>query len=126
MRTSNSGRPAWRAVTIVVLISFAAASCRSSNTPTSAPAGSTSTVLGVVERPAGQPRFGGQVAVGVLAETDSYSPYGGPWSVASYLVANAMFDPLAAMDDKGIAHPYLAQDLQPNADYTEWTIKLRP
>jgi peptide/nickel transport system substrate-binding protein len=63
--------------------------------------------------------------VALAAETDSYSPYASAWSSSAYEVASAIYDPLAAVDDKGVSHPYLAQDFMPNEDFTQWTIKLR-
>ena len=38
----------------------------------------------------------------------------------------AIFDPLAAYNADGDWAPYLADSFTPNADFTEWTIKLRP
>ena len=74
----------------------------------------------------GTPKTGGAAIVGVAAETDSLNPYVGQWSNSSYLVANAMIEPLAAIDDKGIAKPYLAESIQPAGDFMSWTITLRP
>src|SRR5262249_28820211 len=54
------------------------------------------------------------------------SPITGRWSNATYLVANAIYDPLVAMDSQGIAKPYLAESILPAGDYKTWTIKLRP
>jgi peptide/nickel transport system substrate-binding protein len=42
------------------------------------------------------------------------------------MVAQAVFDPLAALDADGEVQPYLAESFEPNDDYTQWTIKLRP
>jgi peptide/nickel transport system substrate-binding protein len=42
------------------------------------------------------------------------------------MVANAVFDPLAAYDADGTVQPYLAESFTPNEDYTSWTITMRP
>ena len=42
------------------------------------------------------------------------------------LMGNAVFDPLAHLDDKGDYSPYLAESITPNDDFTRWTVKLRP
>src|SRR5262249_11992830 len=68
---------------------------------------------------------GGTLVVGISAETDSFNPYLGQWSVPSYEVANAVFEPLAAIDETGVARPYLAESITPNGDFTSWTITAR-
>jgi ABC-type transport system substrate-binding protein len=42
------------------------------------------------------------------------------------MVANAVFDPLAAYDAEGTPQPYLAKAFTPSADFRTWTIELRP
>jgi peptide/nickel transport system substrate-binding protein len=43
------------------------------------------------------------------------------------LYARTVFDPLAIIAGAdGTVQPYLAQSITPNADYTEWTITMRP
>lgn len=78
------------------------------------------------ERPSGTPVPGGPLVVGLAAETDSFSPYAGTWTVSSYAVANAIYDPLLALDDRGVPHAYLAKDIAASGDLKEWTITLRP
>jgi ABC-type transport system substrate-binding protein len=41
-------------------------------------------------------------------------------------VARTVYDPLTALDVDGVAQPYLAESLEPSADYRQWTITLRP
>src|SRR5262249_22932832 len=41
-------------------------------------------------------------------------------------VAAAVYDTLTVPNDKGVAVPYLAKSVTPNADYTVWTVGLRP
>jgi peptide/nickel transport system substrate-binding protein len=113
--------------TILAIVAGAALVCASCRAPqstdaASAPSGPSATA----EAPAGPPKPGGALTVGLSAETDSFNPFSGSWSVPSYLVANAVFEPLAAVDQSGIAHPYLADSIIPNGDFTVWTITLRP
>ena len=42
------------------------------------------------------------------------------------MYARTVFDPLAIITANGHWAPYLAQSITPNADYTSWTITLRP
>lgn len=78
------------------------------------------------EASAGTPQTGGQLNFGLAAETSGWNPYIGQWAGSAYIVANAIFDPLAGIDPQGDAKPYLAESFTPNADFTEWKIKLRP
>ena len=41
-------------------------------------------------------------------------------------MAGAVFDYLAAYDTDGVSKPFLAQSIDPNSDFTVWTIKTRP
>jgi peptide/nickel transport system substrate-binding protein len=75
---------------------------------------------------AGPAQPGGTLTVGISGETDSFNPYVGQWSVPSYEVANAVFEPLAAIDETGVARPYLAESFTPTGDFMAWTITLRP
>lgn len=87
----------------------------------------TQSFAGYGDRPTSSaPRRGGKLAVALSAETDSYNPFKGQWSVPSFTAANAFFDPLAAVDSQGIAHPNLAEAIDPGPGFMSWTIKVRP
>ncbi len=74
----------------------------------------------------GDPTPGGKIVYGIEAETDGFNPTGNRWAISGHMVAQAVFDPLAVLDADGEAQPYLAESFEPNAEYTEWTINLRP
>jgi len=70
---------------------------------------------------------GGEITVSGEAEVTN------PWIPAamqcdSYCQerARSFFDPIAAVGDDNKVHPYLAESITPNADSTQWTIKVRP
>ena len=74
------------------------------------------------------PKHGGIITWAVEAETTGgYCTSGnatlGP---AGIQVANAIYDTLTTLNSKGQVVPYLAKSVTPNADYTQWTITLRP
>ncbi|MCX7621115.1 MAG: ABC transporter substrate-binding protein [Acidimicrobiales bacterium] len=48
------------------------------------------------------------------------------WVAPGLIVANAVFDPLAAFDIDGKPQPYLAERFESTSDYRSWTITLRP
>jgi peptide/nickel transport system substrate-binding protein len=73
-----------------------------------------------------EPTTGGSIVVALETEANSYLPtafQGGP---ASLNVALAIYDPLMMRDADGELRPYLAESLEPNDDFTEWTLRLRP
>lgn len=73
-------------------------------------------------------RAGGSVTVGVYSETPSLDPikiFGA--GVAGGIETSALFDRLMVWDpETGEFMPHVARSLQPNRDFTEWTLTLRP
>lgn len=77
------------------------------------------------EKAEGDPVEGGDLIIGVEAETDGWDPTTNRWAVSGHLAANAVYDSLAMFDENGDAQPYLAESFESNDDFTEWTIHLR-
>jgi peptide/nickel transport system substrate-binding protein len=75
---------------------------------------------------AGDPVEGGEIVVGLEAETNSWLPSEGTFNQPGLNVAYAIYDPLMQRSEDGPVEPYLAESLTPNDDLTEWTLKLRP
>jgi peptide/nickel transport system substrate-binding protein len=74
----------------------------------------------------GAPRRGGSLTIGISAETNGLDPTISQFTSPAVFYARAVFDPLTAAAADGSVQPYLAQSVTPNADYTVWTIGLRP
>jgi peptide/nickel transport system substrate-binding protein len=74
----------------------------------------------------GEPVTGGSITVGLESETNSYLPSIWAGSQAGINVAYTIFDPLVTRDVENRVQPYLAQSLEPNDDFTVWTLTLRP
>lgn len=72
-----------------------------------------------------EPRSGGRLIYGLEAETDGFDPVRSRWAPAGFVMGFAVMDPIAYFDEDGVARPYLAESIEPNDDYTVWTIKLR-
>ncbi|MEZ5143688.1 MAG: ABC transporter substrate-binding protein [Acidimicrobiales bacterium] len=107
----------------LVLVLALVAGCASE----SGDSATASSVAPAIERaPTGPVQRGGELAVGLAAETNGWDPTQGQWSPSAYLVANAVFDPLVVFDEQAQPQPYLAQAVTPNADFTSWRIDLRP
>ncbi|MGY1755229.1 ABC transporter substrate-binding protein [Blastococcus sp. SYSU D01042] len=75
---------------------------------------------------AGDPVEGGEIVVGLEAETNSWLPGTANFGNPGYNVAYAIYDPLMKRTPDGAPEPYLAESLEPNEDLTVWTLKLRP
>ncbi len=76
--------------------------------------------------PAAAPTMGGHLTVSGDAEVAS------PWTPAAmrcdaycYTRARTFFDSVAVFGDDGQVHGMLAESIEPNDDYTEWTITIR-
>src|SRR5262245_41492044 len=67
-------------------------------------------------------RDGGNLIYGMEAEPEGLDPTRYAFSQSGNLVASAVFDPLATLDANGKPVPYLATSIEPNADFTVWTI----
>lgn len=117
------------AVAAFVVVALFAAGCSSSKSTSSSgttepAAAQTNTNITVADP--GAPKSGGTLKVGLNAETNGWSPSQSQWAGSAYIVAGAIFDRLAAYDTDGVAKPFLAESMTPNADFTSWTIKTRP
>jgi peptide/nickel transport system substrate-binding protein len=67
---------------------------------------------------------GGRLVVGLDSETDGYNPTTNRFAHSGHTVASAIYDTLATIDADGEAVPYLAESIEPNDDFTEWTVTL--
>jgi ABC-type transport system substrate-binding protein len=71
------------------------------------------------------PKKGGTLNIGTEAEDNGFNPTIASWDVTGLMYGACLFDPIAYVASDGSVKPYLAQAITPNADYTQWTIKLR-
>jgi ABC-type transport system substrate-binding protein len=110
------------ALAVVVVVAVLATACGAgSSGPSEAERGNT----GVVEEDTGA-QAGGKLVYGLEAESDGWNPSNSKWAPSGLMVARAVFDTLTAYDVDLNAEPFLAERLTPNADYTQWTVTLRP
>lgn len=73
-----------------------------------------------------EPVTGGSITVGLESETNTYLPSAFQGSQAGFNVAYAIYDPLVTRNADGEIEPYLAESVEPNDDFTQWTVTLRP
>lgn len=74
-------------------------------------------------------KSGGDITFGVENETESANGFCLPRSqlaISGIQEVAAVYDTLMVPNSKGEYAPYLAKSLTPNADFTQWTITLRP
>jgi peptide/nickel transport system substrate-binding protein len=68
---------------------------------------------------------GGDLTFALEAETTNYCISRAQLAISGIQVVAAVYDTLTVPNTKGVAVPYLAKSVEPNADFTEWTIGLR-
>ena len=73
-----------------------------------------------------RPRLGGSLTFAMEAEIAGFDPRLSAWDSPGLLCARTIYDPLCVQAADGSIKPHLAQSVVPNADYTQWTITLRP
>jgi peptide/nickel transport system substrate-binding protein len=71
------------------------------------------------------PRNGGRLVVALADDTANWNPATAPWTPSEFEVGRAIYDRLAVYSDTHQLLPELAQSIEPNSDFTEWTITLR-
>jgi peptide/nickel transport system substrate-binding protein len=102
-------------------------SSSSSGTTAGGGAGTTASGgAGTTAASAETPVAGGKLVMGIEADT------GSPWepskmlcATSCYATISSVYDTLTNMTEDGKFVPYLAESVEPNADYTVWTIKAR-
>jgi peptide/nickel transport system substrate-binding protein len=74
-----------------------------------------------------EPVGGGTLRFALIADVDGLNPTSSALTVTSGLImANAVFDTLAAYGAAGDAVPYLAESFTPSADFLSWDVRIRP
>lgn len=71
-------------------------------------------------------KSGGDIKFGLEAETTDYCLSRAQLAISGIQVVSAIYDTLTVPNSKGLAVPYLAKSVTPNANSTQWTIGLRP
>jgi ABC-type transport system substrate-binding protein len=73
-----------------------------------------------------KPKYGGSVTFGIDTEDTGFDPGTARWDEGGFLYGRTVFDPIAIVNAQGQVEPYLAQSITSNADFTSFTIMLRP
>jgi ABC-type transport system substrate-binding protein len=119
--------PHWtvRALAPVVgigLIAAALGGCSSGTEGTADAQGGPAPVAAADEAP----QRGGHLVYGLEADPNGLDPTRNALDRPGVMLANALYDPIAAFDSSGNVRPYLVERFETNADYTEWRFHIRP
>jgi peptide/nickel transport system substrate-binding protein len=137
------------ALAVPLVFAFVAASCGSDDSASddTTPAGVTETtaaddsddngdtgdttpVEGDVDTPAEEdtdaPVMGGSLIMGLEAEATGLRPWEDACGEPCVNLARTVFDVLVQQNADGEYEGYLAESIEPNDDFTEWTMTLRP
>jgi ABC-type transport system substrate-binding protein len=79
----------------------------------------------VSDTTAEDPVSGGRLVYGLTGESDGFNPASSRWTYNGLTVAKALYDPIATIGPDGTAQPYLVEAIEPNEDFTQWTITMR-
>jgi peptide/nickel transport system substrate-binding protein len=105
-----------RALAVVVLAVLTALAAGCVDDPAADPSATTTTVAGP----------SGELLVAVPSDDGGASPVGPAWSPSTLQIARAVYDPLATYDESNRLVPQLAASIDPDPEFTRWTIALRP
>lgn len=74
----------------------------------------------------GDPVRGGSLSYGIEAEsTDGWCLPEAQLAISGITVARSIYDPLVVPNEDGGYDPYLLESIEPNDDYTSWTLTVR-
>lgn len=124
MRTIAAGRH-WRRGIVASLAAIAlfAAGCRSNlQDGDQAQHGAA----GAAANEQKTPTAGGRLVVAVPNESNGWNPYVDQWGDAGTMVGTSMIEPLVIQNNDGRPQPWLIVKWEPNSDFTQWTLTLRP
>jgi peptide/nickel transport system substrate-binding protein len=72
-----------------------------------------------------EPVRDGQLVVGLQSGIDGFLPFANRWGPAAFQIATSIYDPLVAWDENEQARPFLLESIEPEEDFTAWTLALR-
>src|SRR4029453_16908357 len=116
-------------VTIMVVATACGQANQSASPPASAPSSpaATTSAAPASSAPASSaPATGGTLTAHLYQAFTSFYPWSESGTGGDSIVTELQWDQLAAYDDKGSPSMRLADSIEPNADATTWTVKLKP
>ena len=131
MRTQISTRRWYRLLALLLGLAMVATACggdddTAGEDPGNGENGETGSRETVPDEPEGEPQPGGSVVYALEAETNGgYCLPEAQLAISGIQVAKTLYDTLAAPDADGEIQPFLAESIEHNDDFTQWTITIR-
>jgi len=116
-------------VALVAVTAFGLTACGSSSDGEGATTSSTEApATGSTLEPEGVAEDGGNLVIGITAESQGWNPAINQWADAGNFVGSSFLEPLMTFKADGTTEPFLAESVtpEPGSEFTVWTIKLRP
>ncbi len=73
----------------------------------------------------GEPQEGGNLVVGITAETDGWNPGNATWADSGNFVGSTMFEPLGVFTNDGTVLPWVAESWSSSNENKTWTVTIR-
>lgn len=118
-------RRTWRLLSVVLALGLVAAACGDDGGGESSGTDDEAITNETVEADVEEVTTGGELVVGLEAETNSWLPGKGSFASPGVNAARAIYDSIAARGADGQVYPLLAESITANEDLTEWTVALR-
>jgi peptide/nickel transport system substrate-binding protein len=111
-----------RLLSLLVVMAFVAVACGGDDDDD----GAAPSPEGAAEKDEGAPQPGGRLVYGREAETASpWTPQNAICDISCHMVMRTVFDTLTSVNDDREVVGNLAETIEHNADYTEWTFTIR-
>lgn len=127
--TSKTSTRRWiRLLAVLLGLAMVAAACGNDDGgdgDAAAPDTETDTETEAVDE--GEPQPGGKIIYGLEADTATpWTPAKSVCAVSCHMVMRSVFDPLTLYGEDRQVHMNLAESVEPNEDFTQWTITPKP
>ena len=126
-RITSSPRP-WRSLlALLAVVALVTTACRDGGDAESAEERDATGAEQQGDPDAGaEPQYGGSLVFAREAETTQpWTPADMVCELACHQVARSVYDTLTMVDGDGEPQPYLLESMEPDADFTEWTLVAR-
>jgi peptide/nickel transport system substrate-binding protein len=111
-------------VALLLALALVAAACGSDDDEGAG--GAEGTETSTTEEEPGEPVPGGTLTYAIDSDTaNAWAHYRASYAISGYIPLGAVADPLIAIGEDLSIVPVLAETVEPNADYTEWTFEIR-
>jgi peptide/nickel transport system substrate-binding protein len=120
-----NGMPRRAGLVAVALAMVALGACGGSSEPAAGGSPGTLDREDRIESAAVELQQGGALVIGLPAETNGWNYMNSQITTSGMLALSTILEPLATYDADANAVPYLAESIEHNDDFTEWTVTTR-